>query len=63
MNIRGCNLDILGQPVTTYLLMPRSMCAQSSYCLSLLSCGCMCSTFVSMDDKVIGICSGRYGIW
>lgn len=40
MNANGCRLGLLGHLVTTHLLMPRSICAQSTYYLSLLSWGC-----------------------
>ena len=37
MNVIGCSLDLLGHHVIAYLFIPRSICAHSKYCLSLLS--------------------------
>ena len=37
MIARGCSFDLLGHLVTAYLFIPRPMCAQSEYCLSLKS--------------------------
>lgn len=43
MNAKGCNFDLLLQPVIANLFIPRSMYAQSTYCCSLFSCGSTCS--------------------
>ena len=40
--------SLLGHHVTTHLFMPSSMCAQTEYCLSLMSWVCMCFMLLVM---------------
>ena len=41
MNARGCNFDMLRQPITTHMFIHGFICAPYEYCLTLLGCHCM----------------------
>ena len=42
MNAISCFLDVFKHHVITHLFILKSTCAQSPYCLSLLSCAWVC---------------------
>jgi hypothetical protein len=42
VNAMGYFLDVFRRHVITHLVILRSTCAQSTYCLSLLSCAWVC---------------------